>query len=147
MADPEEHGLIAHALKAFYWLDEGLQTYLRSKGWPSVSRSQSMIMINIILGIHQPSAMARNLGISRQAVFQALGEMEKMDLIEIHPNEKDKRSRHVKISASANQIQVDSKQALELMEQELIRRIGKKSVEDLKRSLARDWGPEMTFPE
>lgn len=146
MADQED-SLIAQALRAFYWFDEGLQAYLRSKGWPSVSRSQSMIMVNIIMGVHRPSAIARNLGISRQAVFHALGEMEKMDLIEVQPDRNDKRSKHVVISAKSHQIQEDAKRALQLLEEELIRRIGKSSVEAARRGLAKDWGPAMAFPK
>ena len=48
-------------LQAFFWFDDGLQSYLQSKGWSQVTRPQSMVMANVVIGVHNPSEIARNL--------------------------------------------------------------------------------------
>ena len=42
--------LIVTLLRGFYWLDEGLQSYVRAQGWPVITRPQSMIMASIEMG-------------------------------------------------------------------------------------------------
>ncbi len=59
-------------LRAFYWMDESLQQNIRKRGGPNVSHSQSMIIMAIGEGITRPSAIADRLGVSRQAIHQAL---------------------------------------------------------------------------
>ena len=34
---------------------DGLQAYLQSRGWNQVTRPQSMVMVNVVLGVHKPS--------------------------------------------------------------------------------------------
>src|SRR3546814_11181749 len=58
--------LIIALFQRFCWLDEGLQARLHDRGWPDISRPQSMVMTNIVSGIVRPSDIARNLGVSRQ---------------------------------------------------------------------------------
>ena len=43
--------LIVPFLQAFFWLDDGLQKYLQSRGWSQVTRPQSMVMINVLSGV------------------------------------------------------------------------------------------------
>ncbi len=68
--------LIVPLLQAFYWFDDGLQAHLQARGWAHVTRPQSMVMVNIVTGIRRPSDIARNLGVSRQAVSAYLKEDE-----------------------------------------------------------------------
>ena len=68
-------------VRAFYWIDEGLQQNLRKHGGPTVTHSQSMIILSIGEGITRPSAIAERLGVSRQAIHQALRELTSVGLV------------------------------------------------------------------
>src|SRR3546814_19979704 len=52
--------LIIALFQRFCWLDEGLQARLHDRGWPDISRPQSMVMTNIVSGIVRPSDIARS---------------------------------------------------------------------------------------
>jgi DNA-binding MarR family transcriptional regulator len=100
-----------------------------------------MIMVNIADGITRPSDLARNIGISRQAIQQTLVEMEKTGLITLAPDPADGRAKIVKFSRRGTGIGKIAFDALDEIEAELSRRLGAKGVAQVKDLLFRDWGP------
>lgn len=140
MADPSKY-LMRGLLHGFYWCDEGLQNTLRAAGYAGLSRTKSMIMVNISDGITRPSDLARNIGISRQAIQQTLAEMERDGLVSLIVDPKDGRAKIVKFSRRGTGIGKAANQALGRIEAELGRRIGAKAVRELKKVLFLDWGP------
>lgn len=133
--------LMRGLLHAFYWCDEGLQNSLRAAGYPGVSRTKSMIMVNISDGITRPSDLARNIGISRQAIQQTLVDMEREGLVSLVVDPNDGRAKIVKFSRRGTGIGKAANKALAEIEAELGRRIGTKAVKQLKKILFTDWGP------
>jgi len=139
--------LIVPLLQGFYWFDEGLQNYFRSRGWSGVTRPQSMIMVNIILGTTRPSEIARKLGISRQAVHATIAQMVEMNMLELIDDPEDGRSKILKIGKTGGERRRDARRAVMLLTNELARRIGKQNVENLMKAFAEDWGdPPSKFP-
>ena len=55
-------------MRAFYWADEGLQNALKKGGWPSITRAQSLVFVNIAEGVTRPSEIAARVGVTRQAI-------------------------------------------------------------------------------
>ena len=135
--------LIVPMLQGFYWFDEGLQNYLRQKGWPNVTRSQSMVMVSVVLGVVRPADIARNLGVSRQAAHLTINGMVKIGLLELVDDPEDGRSKIVVISERGGQMREHARQASTLMSQELARRIGADRLQALREALAADWGPPL----
>lgn len=139
--------LIVPLLQGFYWFDEGLQGYLRSRGWSEITRSQSMIMVSVITGTRNPSDIARALGISRQAVHATIEQMVKMDILELVDDPADGRAKMVKLSKSGEMRRKDARRAVALLARELAARIGKQNVDNLMKAFAADWGEPLTaFP-
>lgn len=139
--------LILPLLQGFYWFDEGLQSYLKSKGWSAVTRPQSMIMSNVILGVNKPSDIARRLGISRQAIHTTLDQMVEQGLLELRDDPSDKRSKVVVISKSGERRRQDARRAMMMLTEELSKRIGSKNVENLQKAFAAEWGPPVLTAE
>lgn len=133
--------LMRALLHGFYWCDEGLQNSLRRAGYSAVSRTKSMIMVNISDGITRPSDLARNIGISRQAIQQTLAEMEREGLIRLVVDPTDGRAKIVKFSRRGTGIGKAARKALAEIEAELGRRIGVRAMNNLKKTLFTDWGP------
>jgi DNA-binding MarR family transcriptional regulator len=135
--------LIVPMLQGFIWFDEGLQNYLRQKGWPAVTRPQSMVMVTVVLGVTRPSEIARILGISRQAVHTTINGMIEIGLLELADDPDDRRSKIVVISEQGTRMREHARQASTLMSDELARRIGAGKLEALREALAAEWGPSM----
>lgn len=144
-ADEDIKHLLLSLLQGFYWFDEGLQNYLQAQGWPAVTRPQSMVMANIVLGVRRPSDIARNMGVSRQAIHATINQMIELGIVALVD---DPANRRVKIVAPTQQgetMRLDAQQAMVVMGDELGRRLGKAAVLRTAHLLNEDWGPPLTF--
>jgi DNA-binding MarR family transcriptional regulator len=146
-ADKDITQLLLSLLQGFYWFDEGLQNYLRARGWPAVTRPQSMVMANIVQGICHPSDIARRLGISRQAIHATLGQMVDLNMIALIDDPDSGRSKLVTLTRMGEEMRRDAQAAMQVMADELGRRIGAEDLLQTAHVLSRDWGPAMSFGE
>ena len=90
--------LIIALFQRFCWLDEGLQARLHDHGWPDVNRPQSMVMTNIVSGVVRPSDIARNLGVSRQAIHSTINQMVKLGMVRLDVDPDDRRHMIVSLT-------------------------------------------------
>jgi DNA-binding MarR family transcriptional regulator len=146
MANADEI-LIVQMWQAFVWMDEGLQSYLKSVGWPDVTRPQSMVMTNVVMGVTRPSDIARNLGVSRQAIHVTIRQMVELGLLELVDDPEDGRSKMVAIGETGAKMRENAQTAMRLLATELRRRIGGEAVAALQAALACDWGAPLAWPE
>ncbi|WP_298673842.1 helix-turn-helix domain-containing protein [uncultured Sphingomonas sp.] len=137
---PQPSFLLMDMLRHYYWLDDALNRNLVGLGWPAVSRSQCLILVHVANGVHKASDIARNMGVSRAAMSQFLKEMKVKGLIEFRPDPNDRRAQIVEFSADSEAIRSDALRILDLVEQDLGKRLGQRLLDSLKRSLASDWG-------
>lgn len=133
--------LMINLLSALYWFDDALQAALKTAGWQPVSRAQSLLLANIAAGEHRASRLARNLGVTRQAVGQMLNELVARDLIVMEPDPDDGRARIATFSPTAVPLRQAAIEVLESLEEELARRIGAQTMRGLRTALGADWGP------
>lgn len=134
-------------LRAFYWFDEALQAGLRRHGWSDITRSQSLILSNVAFGVRRASVLARNLGVTRQAVSQMLNEMERKGLIAMSADPDDGRAQLVGFSAKSQKIRDDAMGVLSEIEDQLGAKLGRKRFAALTEALAADWGPPPSFAD
>lgn len=140
--------LIIPLLQAFFWFDDGLQSYLQSRGWSHVTRSQSMVMANVVIGVHSPSDIARNLGISRQAVHTTINQMIDLGMLELRDDHNDRRAKIVALSETGVRMRHDADAVMVELANELRRRIGARNVDNLIKAFSADWGAPVTeWPE
>lgn len=133
-------------MRAFHWFDEGLQTALNARGWHSITRGQSMVFANISLGIRRPADLARNLGISRQAVSKMLQDMAAQGLVKIESDPKDRRAQLVNFSEKSSRLRADAIAILETLEARLAETVGSENIETMRHTLERDWGEVPAIP-
>jgi DNA-binding MarR family transcriptional regulator len=127
-------------VRAFYWMDEGLQQNIRKRGGPSITHSQSLIIMSIGEGITRPSAIAERLGVSRQAIHQSLRELINVKLVELVPDPDDGRAKLARLSKTGAPIQHMALEILGELEVKLGERIGKRRLNHLRAALEQDWG-------
>lgn len=136
--------LIVPLLQAFIWFDDGLQAYLQARGWDEVTRSQSMVMANVVVGMSKPSDIARNLGISRQAVHTTINQLIEMGMVEMTDDPDDRRGKIVVVSEKGREMGRDADAAMTAMTLELRHRIGAKNVDALIKAFTAEWGSALT---
>jgi DNA-binding MarR family transcriptional regulator len=144
-AEDDVRHLLLSLLRGFYWFDEGLQNYLQARGWPVVTRPQSMVMANLVLGVRRPSDIARNMGVSRQAIHATINQMVAMDIVELVDDPTNGRVKIVAPTKMGETMRIDAQRSMIVMGEELARRLGKAQFLKAAHLLHEDWGPPMTF--
>jgi DNA-binding MarR family transcriptional regulator len=137
--------LIIALFQRFCWLDEGLQARLHDHGWPDVNRPQSMVMTNIVSGIVRPSDIARNLGISRQAIHNTINQMVKLGIIKLDVDPQDRRHMIVSLTELGARMRADAQRSMEALTAQIAKALGQDRFDDLLAALEADWGDNMQF--
>ncbi|WP_186266062.1 MarR family transcriptional regulator [Sphingorhabdus sp. SMR4y] len=104
--------IMVQLVEAIFWFDEALQAQLSAKGWDTISRRQSMILANLADGETRPSRIAEKLGISRQALSQALAEMTARGMITLEDDPDDKRAKIIAFSRDMEPMRQDAVEIL-----------------------------------
>lgn len=132
--------LIIALFQRFCWLDEGLQARLHERGWPDVNRPQSMVMTNIVSGIVRPSDIARNLGVSRQAIHSTINQMVKLGIVRLDVDPDDRRHMIVSLTETGTRMRKDAQRAMDALTAQIAARIGQDRFDALFDALEADWG-------
>lgn len=137
--------VMINLLSGVYWFDDALQAALRRHGWDIVTRAQSLLFANLATGEHSPSRLARNLGVTRQAISQMLSDLETRGLILMETDPNDRRARIVKFSEKSASLRDAARSVLVQLETELEKRLGRKVFAAMKEGLQTEWGalPEL----
>lgn len=132
--------VMMNLLTGVYWFDDALQAALRRHGWDIITRAQSLLFANLSTGEHSPSRLARNLGVTRQAISQMLAELEARGLITMETDPADRRARIINFSRKSIPLRDAARSILTQLEAELEGRLGRKRFAAMKEGLQADWG-------
>ncbi len=127
-------------MRAFYWVDESLQNLISAKGWPAITRAQSLVFVNIGEGVTRPSDIAARIGVTRQAIHQTLNELIEMGYLRLEPDPTDRRAKVIRYTEKGARLGLDALAALKDIEAELAKRIGQGSMLNLRQALTAPWG-------
>lgn len=133
--------LMSGLLAGWDWFDKGLQNSLAARGLPTLNKTQSMMMMYISAGVHRPIDIARQMGLSRQAIRHIAQQLEELGLIGINQHSKDKRGRFIDFKGSSLRSREAAEEIIDELENELCSRIGARNVDTLRKLLRSDWGP------
>lgn len=132
--------LMMDLMRAFYWFDEGLQSALKSQGWQSLSRNQSIMFASITLGIRKEDDLARHLGTTQGAVSEMMQELSRQGLIDIRASAEDGSLRSARFSEKSRQLRKDALAILGQLERHLGSKIGAEPLHQMRLALSKDWG-------
>lgn len=99
-----------------------------------------MVMMNIVGGIVRPSDIARNMGISRQAVHNTINQMVKMDMVKLSPDPDDRRHMLVSLTATGELMRKDAQRSMDDLGEQLLQNLGADRFNLLVDILQGDWG-------
>lgn len=132
--------LIIALFQRFCWLDEGLQARLHDHGWPDVNRPQSMVMTNIVSGVVRPSDIARNLGVSRQAIHSTINQMVKLGIVQLEVDPADRRHMIVSLTDLGARMRKDAQLSMDELTAQIAAALGRDKFDALLAALEADWG-------
>jgi DNA-binding MarR family transcriptional regulator len=138
--------LIVPLLQGFEWFDEGLQASLRTRGWPTLTGTESMVVVHVIINIVRPSDIARSMGLTRQAVHITIGQVIKKGIFELLEDPDDKRGKIVSLTKVGRAMRRDAQLTVKYCAEQLAARIGEEHVENLMAAFAKDWGAPVIRP-
>lgn len=127
-------------VRAFRWFEEGLARNPDTAHLPRLSGTQFMALVSLDGDGTSIAELARRVGVTRQAMHQMIGDMERAALVETVPNPRDRRVKLVKLTLLGRTLDEKAAAALEGLEGRLAARIGRDALEALRRHLAADWG-------
>lgn len=139
-AEQADQNLLRTLVHATYWIDDGLQAYMKQHAGLSLPRAQSMAMVYLTEGVDRPSDLAQKLRVSKQATQQALKELANKGMITMTPDPNNGRQKLVQLTEHGRGMRHLAKRALAELETELARRIGAGQVNHLRAALDADWG-------
>jgi DNA-binding MarR family transcriptional regulator len=132
-------------LRASIWIDRGLQQNMQARGWPQFTRTESQILLLTAVGIVRPIEMARNLGLTRQAINQAIAQLIEKRVVKLEDDTRDKRCKIVIFAPEADAMRKDAREILQRLEAELERRSGRASLDCLREMADWDWSNPPIF--
>lgn len=138
--------LMMNLLSAVYWFDEALQAALKEAGISNVTRAQSMLIANISAGESRATRIARNLGVTRQAISLMIAELEGRGLVEVVPDPDDRRARIVRFPEQATETRRAASAILNYLEVALVERLGLPTYHGLRDAMMKDWGEPPKVP-
>jgi DNA-binding MarR family transcriptional regulator len=132
--------LLLELVQALGWVHGNLNHELVKAGYPPIKLNQGVLICNILLGINRPSALAKKLGVSRQAVSIMIKELESQEIVETRDDPNHKLAKIVQINVKNKKFDAAIVKAFNKTETLLGKRIGKAKVNNLKAALNADWG-------
>ena len=137
--------LLLNMLRAVYWYCDALQDNLEAQGYRRTSRAMAFVLFNIAQGEHRASNIARNLGISRQAVGQMLTELKNRNVIAVCEDPGNRRSRIVDFTSEFAEEGAACAEILTKLDADVSACVGKGAFQAMERALSKDWGVRRIF--
>lgn len=143
--EPPARGISLALLKDFYWIELGIRSYLSACNNPDFSRSEGMVIANILLGHKRPSDIARQLGISRQAIHVTIQQMREKGILDLVADPHDGRINQVVMTDLGKKMNDDGVVAMGILWEELAQRLGRERLSKAAEVFEADWGAPIMF--
>ena len=133
-------GLLRALVHATYWLDDGLQAHMRAHAGLSLPRAQSMLMVYLTEGVNRQLDLAERLQVSKQAIRQAVKELEAKGIVKLHKDPANGRQKLVQLTEHGRALGEVAREGLAKLEAVLSARLGAERMRALRDALFADWG-------
>jgi len=117
--------------------DREVLAALERAGFAEVCSSHGYVVQRLLEGPHSVSALARQLGVTQQAVSKQVAEMTALGLVEPAAPGTDARERRVQLSKRGHACVARSRQTRKKVSRRLEAALGVKALADLERTLTR----------
>ena len=99
-----------------------------------------MVMTNIVSGVVRPSDIARNLGVSRQAIHSTINQMVKLGIVQLDVDPDDRRHMIVSLTDLGARMRKDAQRSMDALTAQIAGKLGQDKFDALLAALEADWG-------
>jgi DNA-binding MarR family transcriptional regulator len=131
-------------LRRSEWIEARVLEAASRHGYGAVTPAMNRMFAHMRSRPVGMSDLARQLGISRQAVHELARQAEALGLVELLASERDARVKLVRFTAAGWKMSDCAARELDAIERALARQIGAAQLESLRRLLAMPWEPAET---
>lgn len=139
--------LLSLLTKRINWFHDAFQQALQANDAPRLTRAEALVAANMAAGETKASNIARNLGVSRQAISQILADLSQRDIIVVTENPGDRRSRVASLKTEPDDEGETCGRIFKLLEAELEGRLGSRRMKALWEALEGEWGEPPLLPK
>lgn len=126
------------------WVMTSLLRLMEERGHVNLNASHLTFLSNLDCGDTHASAVARRMGVSRQAVYRSTRELQRLKILKLETDETRKNQKIIRMTKLGEKIVMDARACLNTIENALSERIGERALGTLVANLSRDWGPPLS---
>ena len=126
--------------RADLWFSKKLLAALEASDHKGFGNSDILMLANLNCVRTFPSELARRIGVSRQAVYKMLKNLEKKGIVALETDSERRNSKVIVITPEGERMIRDAMALLKGIEEELSENLTPKAVEQLRAILEMDWG-------
>ena len=132
------------------WMESRVLEAASRNGYGAITPAMNRLFGHMRSRAMSLSELARQLGVSRQAVHQIAGQAQMLGLVELLANAQDARVKLVRFTSAGRAMSNCAALELEAIERSLAERLGERDLKALKRILSRVWSndePPLSNPQ
>jgi DNA-binding MarR family transcriptional regulator len=114
---------------------------MSKRGYADLTPAHIAFLANLDCGETHASAIARRMGISRQAVYRTTRELQKLKVLTLEDDPVKGNQKVVRMTPYGTRVVTDARACLAEVEEALRARIGHRDCDRLLAILTRSWGP------
>lgn len=128
-------------VRAQQWVNLGVVRLMRERGHVRLSAAQLAFLSNLDCGSTHAAAVARRMGVTRQAIYRQTRELQALGILALEDDPERGNQRMIRITPQGSLAINDARACVAEVEAELARRVGDRTFDQLRRALSLTWGP------
>jgi len=123
------------------WVNISLAGLMARRGHDRLTPAHMMFLAHLDCGETHASAVARRLGVSRQAVYRTTRELQALGILMLENDPERGNQKIIQMTQSGKAVINDALACLREVEEALRARLGEREFAALNAALGRNWGP------
>ena len=122
------------------WVNRSLLSLMAAKGYTGLTEPHLNLLANLDCGITHASAVAQQMGVSRQAIYRTTNELQHLGILTLEEDPKKRNQKLIIMTELGMRLAVDARNVLADIESKLAERVGVAGITNLRTTLEAEWG-------
>jgi len=127
-------------VNAQQWVNIAIVHRMAEKGHDRLTTAHLAFLANLECGVTHASAVARRMGVSRQAVYRTTRELQALDILQLIDDPERRNQKLIRMTPYGGQVALDARACNAEVEEVLRERLGVRDFERLLAILRKPWG-------
>ena len=122
------------------WVNRSVLSLMATKGYSGLTEPHLNLLANLDCGITHASAVAQQMGVSRQAIYRTTSELQQLGILTLEEDPKKRNQKLIVMTELGMRLALDARNVLNEIESELAERVGVAGITNLRTTLEAEWG-------